>query len=509
MSVLMSRIEAGSSPWPRRLLLLWALTLLVLIALLAFVNLPYAPRTWFDEGSHLHVPKTIVQDGRYADKSAEGFRYHGPTVAVGPTVMLPIALVFQVAGIDLLQARLVIVAYLLLALLGGYLLARRLYGPVVGLLAVTFLLASRSSGYDGIIEYGRQVLGEVPGVAFMFFGLLAWVIGVQAQAYRWRWAVLAGISFGLALITKNQFALILPPALVLLGLLDWRYYHRTDWFFRIVPLVLTVGLLALWMGIQLVFLGPGTLLENIEVTRQVAGGSIFVFNEHSTLRAGAYILRPDLFGSLLLPALLYTLWRARQRDAQGLIEAFIGLIIGLWLAWFVFASLGWPRYAFPVVALSAITIARMAVDLINYLRQTAGWPRVVAGIAVLYLATILAVPLSGTFNRVLTFNDDPQRFAAYMDANVPRDALVATWEQELGFLTDHRYQYPPQLLLDRAVRAQWLGGGVPSYDWHSAAPQYVVIGDFGGYTGIYHTPELDRDYREIHRVGPYVLFQRR
>ena len=39
-------------------------------ALLATINLPYAPRTWFDEGSHLHVPETLVRYGKYADISA-------------------------------------------------------------------------------------------------------------------------------------------------------------------------------------------------------------------------------------------------------------------------------------------------------------------------------------------------------------------------------------------------------------------------------------------------------
>ncbi|MCG8352470.1 MAG: glycosyl transferase, partial [Chloroflexales bacterium] len=110
--------------------------LIMLALLLAFVNLPYAPRTWFDEGSHLHVPKTLVQHGVYADISSEGFRYFGPTIGVGPTVMLPIAAAFKFTGVGLLQGRLVIVAYLLLALGVFYLLARRLYGAWVALLAL-------------------------------------------------------------------------------------------------------------------------------------------------------------------------------------------------------------------------------------------------------------------------------------------------------------------------------------------------------------------------------------
>src|SRR5215218_11223001 len=61
-------------------------------------NLTSYPTTWFDEGSHLHVPKTLVNYGVYADRSSEGFRYYGPTIGVGPTVMLPLAAMFRLFG---------------------------------------------------------------------------------------------------------------------------------------------------------------------------------------------------------------------------------------------------------------------------------------------------------------------------------------------------------------------------------------------------------------------------
>ncbi|MEZ4638895.1 MAG: hypothetical protein R2856_28705 [Caldilineaceae bacterium] len=47
--------------------------------------------------------------GVYADYSSEGLRHFGPTIGVGPTVMLPIAAAFELFGIGLMQARLVIV----------------------------------------------------------------------------------------------------------------------------------------------------------------------------------------------------------------------------------------------------------------------------------------------------------------------------------------------------------------------------------------------------------------
>jgi 4-amino-4-deoxy-L-arabinose transferase-like glycosyltransferase len=494
----------------------WLVVLVGLALFLALVNLPYAPRTWFDEGSHLHVPKTLVQHGVYADISSEGYRYYGPTVGVGPTVMLPIALVFRLFGVGLLQGRLVIVAYLLVALAAFYVLARRLHGSLIGLLAMTLVLASRTFNYEGMIEYGRQVVGEVPGVAFLLLGALAWLAALFQVAGRRSLdtqhtvlVVLAGLGFGLALVTKNQFVLIIPPALLLIGLLDWRYYQVGSWRLRLLPLVVACGCFGLWTLAQFQFLGPGSFVENMRQTRQAAGGSIFVFSLRAALRAGYYLLRPDLYGGLLIPSLIYTMWRARRRDAQGLAEALMLLIVGLWLTWYVGASLGWPRYAFPAVAFGALLVARMLGDLIGWLWRGSLTRRGLAIAVGVYTVLAIAVPLTLSGRSVLRPDDSAQRMAAYLDTNVPRNAIVETWEPELGLLTDHRYHYPPIALLDTAVRHQWLGGPALVYDGLRDAPAYVVVGGFGDYTGVYAPEALARDYVEQQQFGSYVLFKRK
>lgn len=505
-----------TKPTPVVIYRLLVATLFVCAALLVTINLPYAPRTWFDEGSHLHVPKALVQYGKYADTSAtpDGgieFRYHGPTIGIGPTIMLPVAAVYQAFGIGLTQGRLVIVIYFAIALVAGYAVARRLYDRWTALIALALLLASRTVNYEGLIEYGRQVLGEAPGVAFVFLGMLAWLAALRTAGQparrrsHWVWSVLAGLGFGLALVTKNQFVLIVPPALVLIALLDWRYYRHGTWALRLVPPVIAASCFGLWTIIQFAVLGPGTFFENLQQTRQAAGGAIFVFNLHSTLRAGYYLVRPDLYGGLIVPALAYTIWRARHRTSQGLSEALLALVIGLWLVWFVGVSLGWPRYAFPAVALSALTVARLIHDGVIRLRRVLP---IAATIASVYAVIIIALPIALTARVVFSPDDSAQRFAAYLNATVPETAIIATWEPELGVLTDHRYLYPPQPTLDQAVRHTWLGGDPVRYDWYAARPEYVVIGGFGSYTGVYKTPELERFYVQEQQIGTYALFRR-
>src|SRR4051812_42311390 len=94
---------------------------LLMLIVLATFNLTTWPATWFDEGSHLMVPKSLVLFGVYADYDSSGFRYFGPSTGVGPTVLLPIAAMFKVFGVGLLQARLVVAVYLVLAVITVYL----------------------------------------------------------------------------------------------------------------------------------------------------------------------------------------------------------------------------------------------------------------------------------------------------------------------------------------------------------------------------------------------------
>jgi len=72
-------------------------------------------------------------------------------------------------------------------------------------------------------------------------------------------------------------------------------------------------------------------------------------------------------------------------------------------------------------------------------------------------------PLLQSLSHVIFPPDNaPLVMAKYMDDNIPKDALIETWEPEMGFLTDHNYHYPPQILLDTAVGFKWRGGPAPS-----------------------------------------------
>jgi hypothetical protein len=389
------------------------------------------------------------------------------------------------------------------ALLLLFLLARRLHGMQVALIALLLALASRTLRFEGMIEYGRQVLGEVPGMAFLLGGILAYGLALTRPAQRRRFTIIAGFAFGLALVTKNQFMLIVTPTLGLIALLDWRYYRAGDWWLRLVPPTIALGCFGLWTLIMLTFFGPDGFAANLAKTRQAAGGAIFVFDADATRRAVIYLVQ--VYGGLLIPGLLYGIWRSRARTPEALAALLPSLMALLWISWFV-TSLGWARYAFPAVILGAIPVALLIHDGLRML--VAHRQRLVLGAVTIYLLLVVLLPLSLTARVVFTPQDSAQRMAAFLDAFVPYDVIVETWEPEMGVLTDHNYHYVPTELLDGVVRREWLGGPPVQYDGLDAKPPYVLQGPFGNYTQIYDPDQLAREYTIIHVVEPYVLLRR-
>ena len=118
---------------------------LVGIGLLLFIGLynqPYYPKTWQDEGFVLQGALNLARYGQYAMKSSEGFRLlDQPLIANGPGVVLPITAAFYFLGIGLIQARLVMIVFLVIVTVLFFVLANRLYGVSAAIISVLLLLA--------------------------------------------------------------------------------------------------------------------------------------------------------------------------------------------------------------------------------------------------------------------------------------------------------------------------------------------------------------------------------
>jgi hypothetical protein len=489
------------------------------VLFLALYNLTSYPATWFDEGSHLHVPKTLVRFGVYADYSSEGFRYYGPTVGIGPTIILPIAAVFRLFGIGLLQARLVMVAYLLAAIWVFFRLARELGGSRLAWVATALLVASRGVS---LLQYGRQVLGEVPGFFFVAAGLGLWFASWEKAT--WQRLGIVGLLLGLAMVTKNQYLLILAPTLGLGWLANLIYYRTAPQRVFIVPGVVAGVCFALWQVYMTLYLGPATAGENLAMLREATSGAALVFSPDLMKRGITELLSLNVYLGWLVPALgYYGFFLALPRRREGQQWGILFILVTVNLVWYVVASISWLRYAFLGLAISSLFVARFFYDLTDGFRfrptdlqqnldeGRSGWTgNALRWVMMAWLGIMIILPLGQTAREIVLpgFNAS-EAMAAYLNENVPQEALIETWEPEMGFLTDHNYHFPPPLLLNTAVGYIWLGKSSPAQEYtfvQDKLPDYVLVGAFGRWVELYPDDVLAARYKLVGRIGEYDLY---
>jgi hypothetical protein len=488
----------------------------LLLYFFVFHNLTRFPAPWFDEGSHLHVPKTLVKYGVYADISSEGFRYYGPTIGVGPTVMLPIAATFKAFGIGLFQARLVMALYLLAAMYTFYRLSEHVAGKSVAWIALALMLSSRSVLF---LEYGRQLLGEVPGFFFLVLALYMWFSKWNENDNK-RLALI-GLFFGLAMITKYQYLLFLAPTLILSWGLDIFYYKTSTHRNFLIPGIIAAGSFGIWQVLTLQYLGPATASENFKLLQASAEGAAFNFNLSQLASNLGALSSRAVYLEALLPALLYGFFVSVPRTRDGQKFSVLFLLIALNLVWFIVASIGWIRYAFLGLTLSSIFIARLFSDITDgfkfdwssgYFRSLFEVKPAARFALTLWLIAIIMIPMAKNVVDIAAPGPNNAKFMAdYLNENVPQSAVIETWDPEMGFLTDHNYHYPQNALLALAVDQVYYGGEPVQdhYDFvQTEKPEYILLGEFSKWTVIYSPDYVQENYELLQTFGEYDLYQR-
>ncbi len=401
---------------------------LALIIFLGVYHQPYYPSTWIDEGFVQQGAINLVDYGQYAMRSSEGFRVlDQPLIANGPGVVLPVAAAFALLGQGLLEARLVIVFYLIVAVFLFWGLVKKLFGTRAALISTFFLLAVPG---EGMIYYGRQALGNIPALAYFLAGYGVFLLAIKRS--HWLVELAAGFLFGLAMITKGQY-LILLPVLGVVAALDGVYYRQIGLIKlgRVFgAVVLTVGL---WYLAQLLMLGSQGFFQELAAVRSSSAVTILTFSTTGISDSVSYLLHSG-FWLLVLPGWAYAAWSCRQRSEFSVSLLLPVVFVAGWSVWFVFLSIGWSRYAFDSYMVGLLFNGYFAVNLIDWASKklmNEGKSRgtlLAAGAASFFLiATLLAgvYSFSGEVRQILAAPDKtPQEFAQYLRANLSPKVVI-------------------------------------------------------------------------------------
>jgi hypothetical protein len=408
------------------------------------------------------------------------------------------------------------VLYLLAAVYTFFRLTEHLTGRFVAWIALVLLLSSRSVLF---LEYGRQLLGEVPGFFFLMLALYLWFSKWNENNNK-RLALI-GLFFGLAMITKYQYLLFLAPTLILSWGLDIFYYKTSTHRNFLIPGIVAAGSFGVWQVLTLQYLGPATAGENLKLLQASAEGAAFNFNLAQLAANLGQLSSRSVYLEVLLPALIYGFFVAVPRTREGQKFSVLFLLIVLNLVWFIVASIGWIRYAFLGLTLSSIFIARFFHTLTDgfnfdwsagYFRSLFETRNAARFALTLWLVAIIFIPLAKNVADIaLPGPNNAKYMADYLNENVPVPAVIETWDPEMGFLTDHNFHYPPNALLAVAVDQVYYGGEPvqENYDFlQTEQPEYLLLGEFSKWTQIYPKDYVQENYQLMQTFGDYDLYYR-
>jgi 4-amino-4-deoxy-L-arabinose transferase-like glycosyltransferase len=493
--------------------------LLVAVAgAMCFVHLETTPPLFWDEGWTICVARNWIERGHYGQLIMGEPR--PPGLAAQFPIVLPIALSFRLFGVGLWQARLPGVCFTLgtLALMSW--IAQRLFGRGAGVavIAATCFLSFPSIH---LMFVGRQALAEGP---MMFFLLAGYAMFLLPQKLGGWSTALAVFCWATALIAKLQplpfFAASL--SLPLVQAIRSRDHLLTRRLGASLGGAIALASVGSWLWTT--FMGLSA-----EAAPGLYGAIGFApFSGSARLRALLIAFLPGV------PTLVGTWYMLRERrnilaELAGSPERYavgLGLFVlaATWLAWFVFFSVAWSRYLFPVALVGSMFVAvlilveggRCGVTFFAQQGRTElvspGPPR----------ATRLTVPATivlalfpfGLRTVVLLFNgslsDSSVKAAArYVDDQTPTDAIIETYDAELWFLIHRRYHYPPDQIHVDLIRRTFLGETVTiAYDPLPADPDFLVVGPQSKMWHLYDSILAGPAFRHVRTQGVYDIYRR-
>ncbi len=185
-----------------------AVLVIVVFAVACFLNLNGAPLWAADEKTYSQITYHMVRSGDYFIPWVNG----EPAVWVGkpPILMWLMSVSYQVLGITPFSTRVWIPLFGAGALAMTYFLGKKLYNPKVGLLSMVVL-----GTFTTFYAFATHAMTDIPLIFFMLASIYCMLQSQEKTNHPFRYAILGGVFFGLALMTKQLEALLTPIILLL------------------------------------------------------------------------------------------------------------------------------------------------------------------------------------------------------------------------------------------------------------------------------------------------------
>lgn len=294
------------------------------------------PAMWEDSGLYTLVARTLAEGGGYSLPILGRLWEYPYFLSVGPTVIVPVAGMIRVFGFSAEIARVVPVLYMLATVLCFHLYVRGIAGRRAALWSTTMLVT-----LSAFVNNGKPVLGSVPALFFLFLGLLL-LRGDRTM----RRALLAGVCFGLAMVTKLTFVLLLPALAAAFAFCVIRREHASAVAYAVAGSAALIVFVP-WIVVELWHQdGFGVFLEDVFVRAQGSGSVAETIGHKIALLAEF----PYAYFAVLLAAALVGLrnGHCRLRPEK---RVFLTSLLLLFVLHFALRE-GWYRHLLPAHVLT-------------------------------------------------------------------------------------------------------------------------------------------------------------
>lgn len=335
--------------------------IIIFTGLLFFFNLGSGPLWWADEQTYSQWGFYMAKTGDYLTPWA----YGEPSLWIGkpPLCFWLMAFAYQVFGVSNFSTRLWSPIFGVLSCVVVFYFGKRLYNRVVGLLAVLVL-----STFFTFFSFARHAMLDVPFIFFMLTSIFFFVLNEEKKENT-HYILLSGLFFGLALLTKQTTALLIP--LIVAPYLVLTRKSIKSLFTRKFALFLGIGILIIspWLVYMIlqygarfwyVFLLYNNVMRSISPLEGHAGDSLFYFNY--------LITRENILWVAILPlAVGFSVFKAfRKRNNQDILFV-IWIVVILLVFTIAQTKLFW--YILPAFPAFAIVIADFLYNLSKKLKK--------------------------------------------------------------------------------------------------------------------------------------------
>ncbi len=159
------------------------------------------PEAWLDDSLFMIVARNVAEGRGYVLPVLDQLWSNSYFLAVGPTVILPVALMIKLFGFSVTIARLPMVIYLAATTIAIYRYAHHIGGKANARWSAALLIS-----FSAFVNTGKPVLGEIPALFFLLLALLLFPAIKKSRTS----AITCGICMGLAFVTKTTMGLLFP-----------------------------------------------------------------------------------------------------------------------------------------------------------------------------------------------------------------------------------------------------------------------------------------------------------